>query len=69
MSALKGKADIERTFGNGRHLTALAQPVHRLMLPKAAQFEIADLKDRRRNFQSESISHEQWPADILAEEF
>jgi HAD superfamily hydrolase (TIGR01509 family) len=24
MSALKGKADVERTFGSGRHLTALA---------------------------------------------
>jgi hypothetical protein len=30
---------------------------------------MANLKDRRRNFHGKSISHEQWPADILAEEF
>ena len=39
------------------------------MLPEAAQFEMANLKDRRHNFHGKSISHEQWPADILAEEF
>ena len=39
------------------------------MLPKAAQLEMANLKDRRCNFPGESISHEQWPLDILAEEF
>ena len=56
-------------LGGGGHLGIIAQPVHRLMLPEAAQLEMADLKDRRVNFHGESISHEQWPADILAEEF
>src|SRR5262249_61803956 len=70
------EADIDRSIkygnrplGSGRHLTALAQPVHRLMLTEAAQFEMADLKDRRRNFHGESISHEKRLADILAEQF
>jgi hypothetical protein len=39
------------------------------VLTEAAQFEMANLKDRRCNFPGESISHEQWPLDILAEEF
>jgi len=43
----------------------LAQPVHRLMLTEAAQFEMADLKDRRRNFHGESISHEKRLADYV----
>ena len=30
---------------------------------------MADLKDRFGNFDGESIGHQQWPADILAEEF
>jgi hypothetical protein len=30
---------------------------------------MANLKDRRGDFPGESISHEQWPLDILAEEF
>src|SRR5882672_2080779 len=34
-----------------------------------AQFEMADFKDRCRNFGGKSTSHEQWPANILAEEF
>src|SRR5215470_14589676 len=58
-----------RPLGGGRHLTVLAQSVHRLVLTETAQFEIANLKDRRCNFAGESISHEQWPLDILAEEF
>ena len=58
-----------RPLGSGGRLGIIAQPVHRLMLPEAAQFEMADLKDRCLNFHGESISHEQWPADILAEEF
>ena len=58
-----------RPRGRSRHLAVLAQPVQGLMLTEAAQFEMADLKDRRRNFHGESISHEQWPADILAEKF
>jgi hypothetical protein len=39
------------------------------MLTEAAQFEMADFKDRRRNFGGKCTSHEQWPADILAQEF
>jgi hypothetical protein len=39
------------------------------VLTEAAQFEVTNLKDRRYNFPGESISHEQWPFDILAEEF
>src|SRR4029077_9204363 len=30
---------------------------------------MADLKDRFGNFDGESIGHQQWPADVLAEEF
>ena len=50
------------------HLIVLAQPVQRLMLTEATQFEMADLKNRCRNFSGESTA-EQRPADILAEEF
>ena len=39
------------------------------MPTEAAQFEMADFKDRCRNFGSKSTGHEQWPANILAEEF
>jgi hypothetical protein len=39
------------------------------MLTEAAQFEMADFNDRCRNFGGKSTSHEQWPANILAEEF
>jgi hypothetical protein len=39
------------------------------VLTEAAQFEMANLEDRRCKFPGESISHEQWPLDILAEEF
>jgi len=39
------------------------------MLTEATQLEMADLKDRCRNFRGESAGHEQWPADILAEKF
>jgi hypothetical protein len=52
-----------------RHLAVLAQPVQGLMLTEAAQFEMADFKCRCRNFCGKSTSHEQWPANILAEEF
>jgi branched-chain amino acid transport system permease protein len=38
------------------------------VLAKPAQLEMADLKDRFGNFDGESIGHQQWPADILAEE-
>ena len=38
------------------------------MLTEAAQFEMADFKDRRRYFGGKSTSHEQWPANILTEE-
>ena len=38
------------------------------MLVEAAQFELAELKDRLRDFCNESIGHEQWPADFFAEE-
>jgi len=76
LNPLIREADIDRSIkygnrplGSGRHLTALAQPVHGLMLTEAAQFEMADLKDRRRNFHGESISHEKRLADILAEQF
>src|SRR5260370_29293132 len=55
--------------GRSRHLAVLAQPVQGLMLTEAAQFEMADFKDRCRNFCGKSTSHEQWPANILAEEF
>ena len=55
--------------GRSRHLAVLAQPVQGLMLTEAAQFEMADFKDRCRNFGGKSTSHEQWPANILAEEF
>ena len=39
------------------------------MPTEAAQFEMADFKDRCRNFGGKSTSHEQRPANILAEEF
>src|SRR6516225_9278893 len=39
------------------------------MLTEATQLEVADLKDRCRNFRGESTGHEQWPPDILAEKF
>jgi hypothetical protein len=39
------------------------------MLAEAAQFEMAGFKDGCRNFGGKSTSHEQWPANILAEEF
>ena len=39
------------------------------MLAKPPQLEMADLKDRFGNFDGECIGHQQWPADILAEEF
>src|SRR6516225_2520155 len=55
--------------GRSRHLAVLAQPVQGLLPTEAAQFEMADFKDRRRNFGGKSTSHEQWPANILAEEF
>src|SRR5258707_9328824 len=58
-----------RPRGRSRHLAVLAQPVQGLMLTEAAQFEMADFKDRCRNFCGKSTSHEQWPANILAEEF
>ena len=58
-----------RPRGRSRHLAVLAQPVQGLMLTEAAQFEMADFKDRCRNFGGKSTSHEQWPANILAEEF
>jgi len=38
------------------------------MPAKSAQREMADLKDRFGNFDGESIGHQQWPADFLAEE-
>src|SRR5258706_11027211 len=57
-----------RPRGRSRHLAVLAQPVQGLMLTEAAQFEMADFKDRCRNFCGKSTSHEQWPANILAEE-
>src|ERR1700686_2420329 len=58
-----------RRRGRSRHLAVLAQPVQGLMLTEAAQFEMADFNDRCRNFGGKSTSHEQWPANILAEEF
>src|ERR1700676_4358461 len=58
-----------RPRGRSRHLAVLVQPVQGLMLTEAAQFEMADFKDRCRNFCGKSTSHEQWPANILAEEF
>src|SRR3984893_16187464 len=58
-----------RPRGRSRHLAVLAQPVQGLMLTEAAQFEMADFNDRCRNFGGKSTSHEQWPANILAEEF
>src|SRR5258707_2240650 len=54
-----------RPRGRSRHLAVLAQPVQGLMLTEAAQFEMADFKDRCRNFCGKSTSHEQWPANIL----
>ena len=50
-------------------LRPMEPPVDRLVLAKASQLEIADLKDRFGNFDGESIGHQQWPANILAEEF
>jgi AcrR family transcriptional regulator len=47
------------TRGRSRHLAVLAQPVQGLMLTEAAQFEMADFKDRCRNFGGKSTSHEQ----------
>jgi hypothetical protein len=38
------------------------------MLVEAAQFEMAKFKDRLRDFCGESIGHEEWPADLFAEE-
>src|SRR5712664_4167715 len=58
-----------RPRGCSRHLAVLAQPVQGLMLTEAAQFEMTDFNDRCRNFGSKSTSHEQWPANILADEF
>jgi hypothetical protein len=58
-----------RPHGRSRHLAVLAQPVQGLMLTEAAQFEMADFNDRCGNFGGKSTSHEQWPANILAEEF
>ena len=58
-----------RQRGRSRHLAVLAQPVKGLMLTEAAQFEMADFEDRCRNFGGKSTTHEQWPANILAEEF
>src|SRR5713101_6706330 len=58
-----------RPRGRSRHLAVLAQPVQGLMLTEAAQFEMAEFNDRCRNFGGKSTSHEQWPANILAEEF
>src|SRR5216683_2367078 len=58
-----------RPRGRSRQLAVLAQPVQGLMLTEAAQFEMADFNDRCRNFGGKSTSHEQWPANILAEEF
>src|ERR1700720_2488883 len=58
-----------RPRGRSRHLAVLAQSVQGLMLTEAAQFEMADFNDRCRNFGGKSTSHEQWPANILAEEF
>src|SRR5258707_10683221 len=58
-----------RPRGRSRHLAVLAQPVQGLMLTEAAQFEMTDFNDRCRNFGSKSTSHEQWPANILADEF
>src|SRR5258705_9352999 len=60
---------VIRPRGRSRHLAVLAQPVQGLMLTEAAQFEMADFNDRCRNFGGKSTSHEQWPANILAEEF
>src|SRR5512135_669366 len=54
--------------GRGRCLAVLAQPVQRLLPTEAPQFEMADFKDWYRNFGSKSTSHEEWPANILAEE-
>ena len=58
-----------RPRGRSRHLAVLAQPVQGLMLTEAAQFEMTDFKDRCRYFGGKSTSHEQWPANILTEEF
>jgi hypothetical protein len=56
-------------LGTARRFALLAHPVYCLVLAKSAQLEMADLKDRFGNFDGESTSHQQWPADILAEEF
>src|ERR1700741_3375081 len=58
-----------RSRGRSRHLAVLAQPVQGLMLTEAAQFEMADFKDRCRDSGGKCTRHEQWPANILAEEF
>ena len=58
-----------RPRGRSRHLAVLAQPVQGLMLTEAAQFEMADFKDRCCNFGGKSTSHKQWPANVLAEGF
>src|SRR5258706_5796171 len=58
-----------RPRGRSRHLAVLAQPVQGQMLTQAAQFEMADFKDRCRNLSGKSTSHEQSPANIHAEEF
>ena len=39
------------------------------MLTEATQIEMANLKDRCRNFSGESAAHEQRAADILTEKF
>ena len=39
------------------------------MLTEATQIEMADLKDRCRNFSGENAAHEQRAADILTEKF
>jgi len=57
-----------RPRGRSRHLAVLAQPVQGLMLTEAAQFEMADFKTGAAILR-QSTSHEQWPANILAEEF
>src|ERR1700733_8834953 len=56
-------------LGTAWRFTLLAQPVHRLVLAKPSQLEMADLKDRFGNFDGESIGHQQWPANILAQQF
>src|SRR5215831_8343358 len=58
-----------KVVGAGGCFALLTHPVHRLVLAKPAQLEMTDLKNRFSNFACESIGHQQWPADILAEEF